>query len=76
MKPVSFLFVLILLFCAGYEKHSVGNVVPPGFEERLLATIPDGFNDVSQETFSPAGKLVAYVVRAKLRAAPAIAQNL
>jgi Tol biopolymer transport system component len=62
VKPLSLLFVLILLFCGC---KTVGKVVPSGFEERLLATIPEKFDNVSQETFSPDGKQVAYSVKAK-----------
>lgn len=59
LKLLLWLFVLILLFLGCTRKSPVGP------SEKLLATIPDRFEDVSQETFSPDGKQVAYRVKAK-----------
>lgn len=53
------LLVLMPVFLGCETKHAVG------FEEKLLATIPEQYENVSQETFSLDGKRVAYIVKAK-----------
>jgi Tol biopolymer transport system component len=53
------LLVSILLSSACKAKRPVGPT------DKLLATIPDRFEEVSQETFSPGGKQVAYIVNAR-----------
>src|SRR5260370_40171585 len=53
------LLVLMPMFLGCENKHAVG------FEDKLLATIPEQYENVSQETFSPDGKRAAYIIKGK-----------